>query len=176
MEFRKGKTNPRTIVRQLRQSFLIDDYAGFEIRGFMNNRIHEWQFVKTLRGGRPFVMLKRHEIIEPESGNIIYNDNQRVVPFVQIVQRCLFAIDDQIIDNDKLIITYIQDDGDVKYDCRGQSQKPSPRCYDNLRIPANIISSRVKSALANPYTELGRRRVMRDYRDLSTNYSLGFGK
>ena len=181
MEFRKPKTNPRNIVRELREKFLNDDFASFEIRGFLNNQVHEWEFTKVLNWGnqRSYVQLRRHTVIEPETGNIIYNESIRRTPFEEIVQVCLFMIDDQILNNDNLIITYIQEDQDVKYNCRGNSQRPSPRCYDLSRIPAMKIATKVKSALANPYTELGRRRIMSDFIDLNEKYPINkssFGK
>ena len=83
-----------------------------------------------------------------------------------MIDECLFIIDTYILNNYELIITYVQEDEELKYDCRGPGGRPSPRCYDSLANPARKIAGNVKSALANPYTELGRRRILSDYSDL----------
>jgi len=182
MEFRKNKTNPRNIITQeLIPDLMNGDYVQWEIGGFENNLIHEWRIVKTVRGDRPFVM-KVHVVRNSERGNVVVNEGGMFEPFDRVSQGLLNSLNSEIINNYNMIITYIHDhDGErLRYNCRTQGGLPSPRCYDNLANPARKIASKVKSALASPYTELGRRRIRSDYSDLVDNYpqfftNFGFG-
>jgi len=178
----KPKTNPRDIIREIRQSFLDSDYYNFSINGYKNNEIHEWEFAKTLRAnGRRVIVLKGHTVLTPFTLTVIRNDSTRGIPYEEGMPACLEMIDNNILNDTKLIVTYIQDDNLVKYDCRGEGGLPSRRCYDYvIGISAKKLTKAVKAALASPYTDLGKRRLTREYNDLATNYRIpnnsNFGK
>ena len=171
----KTKTNPRDIVRQLREIFINNNNVDFEIRGAIGGELYMWEFKKKL----PKASLSYEKITIygeiPLDKKVIKNK-----PFENVLQNVLDVIDNQILDNSNLIITYIINGDNIRYDCRNDldSLSPSENCYDLVRIPAVKIATAVKEALARPDTELGRRRIMRDFQQLSMDspFANKFGK
>ena len=171
----KPVTNPRNIVLGLREKFLNDDDVRFEIRGYWGVLVHEWRIDKTVNYMNERISVScTHTRVVPETGERDEEGGDIEQYTEETRNEILSYIEDDILDNNELTITYIRDDNDIKYDCRGNFGIPSSRCYDRRAKAAAInISRNVKRALASPYTELGRRRIMSDYRDLVGGNSFG---